>query len=71
MACEESSLKGSHLIIEEVPVAIFCSNCKALRAIGSIQLFCCADCGTPASEIVQGKEIEVFALEIAECQSPV
>jgi hydrogenase nickel incorporation protein HypA/HybF len=71
MACEETPLKGSRLIIEEIPVAVFCSSCKMLRAISSIQLFCCAECGTPASDIVQGKEIEVFALEIEECQSPV
>jgi hydrogenase nickel incorporation protein HypA/HybF len=71
MACEESPLKGSRLIIEEVPVAIVCSRCQTQRPIRSIQLFCCEECGTPASEIVQGKEIEVFALEIAECQSPV
>jgi hydrogenase nickel incorporation protein HypA/HybF len=71
MACEESPLKGSRLIVEDVPVLISCPSCKTQRPISSIQLFCCAECGSPASEIVQGKEIEVFALEIAECQSPV
>jgi hydrogenase nickel incorporation protein HypA/HybF len=71
MACEESPLKGSRLIVEDVPVLISCPSCKTQRPISSIQLFCCAECGSPGSEIVQGKEIEVFALEIAECQSPV
>ncbi len=71
MASDDTPLKGSRLVIEEVPVAIFCSGCQAQRPISSIQLFCCAECGTPASEIVQGKEIEVTALEIEECQSPV
>ena len=64
MACEESPLKGSRLIIEDVPVLISCPSCKAQRPITSIQLFCCAECGSPGSEIVQGKEIEVSALEL-------
>ena len=71
MASDDTPLKGSRLIIEEVPVAVLCSHCQAQRPISSIQLFCCAECGTPAFEIVQGKEIEVVALEIEECQSPV
>jgi hydrogenase nickel incorporation protein HypA/HybF len=66
IACEETPLKGSRLIIEEVPVVVFCPSCRARRAVSSIQLFCCAECGTPTSEVVQGKEIEVSALEIEE-----
>ncbi len=69
MACEDTPLKGSRLIIEEVPVIVFCPGCQAQRPISSIQLFCCAECGTPSSEIVQGKEIEVVALEIEEWAS--
>jgi len=66
MACEGTELKGSHLVIEEVPVAVLCPRCHAPRPVSSVQLFCCAECGTPASEVVQGKELEVFALEIEE-----
>jgi hydrogenase nickel incorporation protein HypA/HybF len=64
MACEDTPLQGSRLFIEEVPILVFCSNCQAQRPVSSVQLFCCAECGTPASEIVQGKELEVVALEI-------
>ena len=66
MACDNTSLHGSRLIIEEVPVTIFCQVCQALRRIDSVQLFCCPVCGTPSSEIVQGKELEVVALEISD-----
>ena len=66
MACQDTPLQGSQLVIEEVPVAVFCPNCQANRALHSIQLFCCAECGTPTSEIVQGKELEVVVLEIEE-----
>jgi hydrogenase nickel incorporation protein HypA/HybF len=66
MACDDTPLKGSRLVIEDVPAAVFCSNCQARRPLSSIQLFCCAECGTPTSEIVQGKELEVVALEVQE-----
>jgi hydrogenase nickel incorporation protein HypA/HybF len=66
MACEGTALSGSRLIVEEVPVVVFCPKCQAQRHLSSLQLFCCAECGTPTSEIVQGKEIEVVALEIEE-----
>ena len=66
MAQEGTALKGASLVIEEVPVAVFCPTCRAQRPVSSVQLFCCAKCGTPASEIVRGKELEVFALEIEE-----
>jgi hydrogenase nickel incorporation protein HypA/HybF len=66
MACDDTELKGSRLVIEEVPIVIFCPGCDAQRPVSSMQLFCCADCGTPSGEIVQGKELEVVALEVEE-----
>jgi hydrogenase nickel incorporation protein HypA/HybF len=64
MACDDTPLQGSRLVIEDVAVVIFCPNCKVQRPLSSIQFFCCAECGAPASEIVQGKELEVVALEV-------
>lgn len=69
MACEGTSLQGSRLVINEVPVVVFCPNCRSQRPISSVQMFCCLQCGTPCSEVVQGKELEVVALEIQECVS--
>lgn len=66
MACDGTPLQGSQLVIEELPVVVFCSHCQAQRPVSSMQLFCCAECGTPTAEIVQGKELEVVALEIEE-----
>jgi hydrogenase nickel incorporation protein HypA/HybF len=64
MACEATALEGSHLVIEEVPVEIFCPKCQARRPVHSIQWFCCPECGTPTGDVLQGKELEVVALEI-------
>jgi hydrogenase nickel incorporation protein HypA/HybF len=66
VACEGTPLEGSQLIIEEVPVVVYCPTCRDRRALASLQQFCCSVCGTPTSEIVEGKELEVVALEIQE-----
>jgi hydrogenase nickel incorporation protein HypA/HybF len=64
MACFDTPMTGSSLYIEEVPVVVFCPSCQTERPISSIQLFCCEECGTPTSDVVQGRELEVVALEI-------
>ena len=66
VACQDTPLAGSRLIIEDVPVTVFCRHCKQNRVLASMQSFTCPDCGTPAGEVVQGKELEVFALEVEE-----
>jgi hydrogenase nickel incorporation protein HypA/HybF len=64
LACEDTPLAGSRLIIEEVPVVIYCQKCEKRRQLRSIQNFCCPVCETPAPEVVRGKELEIVALEI-------
>jgi hydrogenase nickel incorporation protein HypA/HybF len=68
MACEGTPLQGSRLIIDEVPVVIFCAQCNAPHPISSLQLFCCPQCGTPSGDIVQGKELEVVALQTSDME---
>jgi len=64
LAAEGTSLQGSRLVIEDVPVMVFCPACGERRPIRSMQSFCCATCDAPATEIVQGRELEVVGLEI-------
>ncbi len=64
LAAEGTSLQGSRLVIEDAPVAVFCPVCRERRPVRSLQSFCCATCDTPATEVVQGRELEVIALEI-------
>jgi hydrogenase nickel incorporation protein HypA/HybF len=66
MACEATPLEGSRLLIEEIPVEVFCPKCEVPRLVDSIQWFCCPECGTPTANILRGKELEVVALEIKE-----
>ena len=66
LACEQTPLRNARLVIEDIPVRIFCPKCDSQRPVSSIQLFRCAECGTPSAEVVQGRELEVVALEIEE-----
>ncbi|HUI42111.1 MAG TPA: hydrogenase maturation nickel metallochaperone HypA [Terriglobia bacterium] len=66
LARENSAVAGSRLVIEEVPVVVFCPKCQAQRKLSSMQWFCCPECNTPTGEIVHGRELEVVALELEE-----
>lgn len=66
VACQDTPLEGSKLIVEDVPVVIFCRHCNGNRTLTSMQSFACPECHTPTMNIVQGKELEVFALEVEE-----
>ena len=66
LACQDTPLAGSRLVVEDVPVAVLCPQCKEKRVLRSLQSFACPECGTPTMNIVQGKELEVFALEVEE-----
>jgi len=66
MACEETLLAGSTLLIEEIPVEVMCPHCRAPRMVRSIQWFCCPECGAPTPDVLRGKELEIVALEFRE-----
>ncbi len=64
LACADTPLEGSRLEIEEIPLVVRCSNCEADRMLESINMFFCPVCNLSASQIIQGKELEITALEI-------
>ncbi|HUO16314.1 MAG TPA: hydrogenase maturation nickel metallochaperone HypA [Verrucomicrobiae bacterium] len=66
VACQDTRLAGSRLIVEDVPVVVFCPRCNDQRVLESVQLFACPQCGTPTMDVRRGKELEVFALEVEE-----
>jgi hydrogenase nickel incorporation protein HypA/HybF len=65
LACEGTPLQGSRLMIETIPLIIYCPGCKQQRTPVSIYQLCCPDCLLPAQDIVTGREIEVASLEVA------
>jgi len=64
LAREGSAVAGSDLVVEEVPVVVYCEACAAERPAASWPRLACGDCGAPAPRVVRGRELEVVALEI-------
>jgi hydrogenase nickel incorporation protein HypA/HybF len=65
IACQDTSLAHSHLIIESVEVVIFCPCCAAERPTLSFPLMTCAECGSFAQRVVHGEELEITGMVIA------
>ncbi len=63
MACENTPLAGSSLMVEDVPLVVYCPQCKQRRTLSSMN-FLCPECQTPTPEVLQGRELEMFALEL-------
>ena len=65
IARQDTELAGSRLEIEVVPLLVECPQCGAKRVteMDSIQ---CTSCAGVAQKILEGRELEVRALEIAE-----
>ena len=66
LACEGTSLEGSRLVIEEIPIVAYCPKCLAARTLDSAQWFACPECKSSVSEVIHGRELQVVALEIQE-----
>lgn len=66
LAAEQTPFADCRLVIEDLPLIAYCSACAAQRPVRSIQNFQCNECGSPVSEVLQGRELLVSALELAE-----
>ena len=60
---EEPITALAELVIEEIPVAVYCPVCSVERLIVFPEL-CCPTCRTPTPDVIRGRELEVVALEI-------
>ena len=66
MAAEGTSIAGSRLVIQEIAVLGHCPRCDARRTLEGSSWLVCPACESPISEILEGRELEVCALEIDE-----
>lgn len=55
---------GARLDVEEVPIVLFCADCRAEKKMQDAYTFTCPDCGRPSADVRAGRELEVKALEI-------
>lgn len=61
-----SSLDGSLLDVEDVPVRITCRSCGASTELDDLPLFLCAQCRGVDVSVVSGEEFLITALDLAE-----
>jgi len=66
LASEQTDFATCKLVIEDVGVVGYCPACEMDRAVESIQALVCSECGTPVSNVLQGRELQLTALELAE-----
>ena len=64
IVCQGTPLEGSRLIIEEIPVVVFCPKCETETLPVAVNNLCCPKCETPTPQVISGREMEVTALEI-------
>jgi hydrogenase nickel incorporation protein HypA/HybF len=64
LATEATALEGSKLIVEDMPVVVFCETCNKNVELPGIQSFRCPVCNTLSAAIKQGRELEVRSIEI-------
>ncbi len=60
----DSVAAGSRLVIEDVPLVVYCSTCQDEKTLLGIPDFHCPVCGTSTPEILRGRELQMVALEI-------
>lgn len=56
-------LGGAKLIIEEIPVTLFCNNCSQKTEISEFS-FSCANCSSTNVEMKSGNELEICKVEL-------
>jgi hydrogenase nickel incorporation protein HypA/HybF len=64
LAREGNALEDARLLIEDVSLVVHCETCRSNQPAVSVQELACAVCGAPSYDVVQGRELEVVALEI-------
>jgi hydrogenase nickel incorporation protein HypA/HybF len=64
LATQDTFLAGSQLIVEELPVIVYCPACAKNVELPGVQSFRCPICNTPSGIVKQGRELEVRSVEI-------
>jgi hydrogenase nickel incorporation protein HypA/HybF len=59
-------LEGARLVIEDVPVKVLCSTCDEAHILPEPFPLRCPVCGTRTSQVLEGRELELYALEGSE-----
>lgn len=63
LACEGSELAGSRLEVESIGLLVHCPQCAVTHRPDPLRMFC-PRCITPEQTILEGRELEIRALEL-------
>ncbi|MBE3551854.1 hydrogenase maturation nickel metallochaperone HypA [Kyrpidia tusciae] len=60
---QDTPMEGAELIIEDVPVVVYCPQCQEERTLPEPLPMRCPVCGTRTAELLHGREVELYSLE--------
>ncbi len=66
VATAGTPIAGARLAVEETPLTVLCPLCGGEPKPATLQDLRCPDCGTPTPDVVGGRELELYALEVNE-----
>lgn len=66
LACEGTLLNGARLLTESVPGRARCAPCDREWATGMPPDLCCPGCGSGATELLAGRELEIAEVHWSE-----
>jgi hydrogenase nickel incorporation protein HypA/HybF len=64
LTVEGTPLAGATLVVTQISVVVHCDRCNDDVQLESLQSFRCPRCGEPASDLRQGKELEIESIEV-------
>ena len=64
VATADTMLDHSKLLVEVLPIKIYCRVCATEVELEGVQRFRCPRCDTPSGDIRQGRELEITSIEI-------
>ena len=64
LARADTIASDATLVIDEVPVAVWCAHCAGERSVRAGEGLICAQCGAVTPTIVRGRELELVAMEV-------
>lgn len=63
LAAEDSLAADAELVLEKIPVVVFCPLCQK-KSQPAMSRLCCAHCGSKDVQLRQGREFLIKAIEI-------
>ena len=66
IAREQTSMARTELVVEAIPLVVFCPACQKQQELPEMIDLCCPVCQTPCADVVSGGELEIVAMEVDE-----